>query len=133
MYIISDLNKVLHKYRGWNYTQNKMEKMADTVFLHLFNILLLNFTGWHLLLERKHILIWEDPKKGTELRFLFFVPFLKPFPVGGNSCIVTSEHNVILAAASSWLRCAKFTVMTGWLLNCQGKINKYKNGNMWQF
>lgn len=50
MYIISDLNQVLHKYRGWNYTQNKMEKMADTVFLHLFNILLLNFTGWQLLL-----------------------------------------------------------------------------------
>lgn len=36
----SDLNKVLHKYRGWNRTQNKMEKMADTVSLHLFNILL---------------------------------------------------------------------------------------------
>lgn len=38
MYTISDLNKVLHKYRGWNCTQNKMEKMADTVSLHLFNI-----------------------------------------------------------------------------------------------
>lgn len=38
-YVISDLNKVLHKYRVWNCTQNKMEKIA--VSLHLFNVLLI--------------------------------------------------------------------------------------------
>lgn len=83
-YVISDPNKVLHKYRGLNCTQNKMEKMA--VSLHLFNVLLLRTSQAGIYYYKGNI-FWFGRIKGKVLSSGFFFLLLlflfkSPFKLG---------------------------------------------------
>lgn len=127
MYIISDLNKVLHKYRGWNRTQNKMEKNGWHCFLTFVQCFVIqNFTVLNSIYYYKGNTFWFGRIKGKVLSSDFFLLFLfkSPFKLG--------KIHALSPQSTMWYRQllqAGYGVQSSlsWLADCSTVREKWTN------